>query len=154
MHLSMIPFTFLNPGTLQDGNLSLVIAKTTPADPARGYVPAYEFTMRVNNQDAGRLGFRAQNTPLLTLIGGHLGYGVHPPFRGHHYAARACQLVLPLARAHGFKELIITCNPDNWASRKTAEWLGAKMVEIVNIPTDHIMYQRGERTVCRYRLRL
>jgi tagatose 1,6-diphosphate aldolase len=148
----MSSFTFLDPGLLQDADLTLIIAKTTPADPARGYVPAYEFTMRVNNHEAGRLNFRAQNTPLLEFVGGHLGYDVHPPFRGHHYAARACQLVLPLARAHGFKELIITCNPSNWASRKTAEWLGAKMVEIVNVPSDHDMYKKGELTKCRYQL--
>ena len=150
----MQPFEFLDPGVLQDGELSLVVAKQIPADPIKGYVPSYEFTMRVDNQDAGRLNFRAQNTTLLEFVGGHIGYDVKEPFRGHHYAARACKLVVPLARAHGFKEIVITCNPDNWASRKTAERAGYEFVEIVKVPEDHEMYQKGEFNKCRYRLAL
>jgi len=47
-----------------------------------------------------------------------LGYSVEPAHRGHHYAARAGRLLLLLARSHGMETLWITCNPDNWASRR------------------------------------
>ena len=62
--------------------------------------------------------------------------------------------MLPLARKHGFKTIWITCNPDNFASRRTCELLGAQMIEIVDLPEDNEMYQRGEHQKCRYRLDL
>jgi tagatose 1,6-diphosphate aldolase len=52
------------------------------------------------------------------------------------------------------KTLWITCNPDNYASRRTCERLGAEMVEIVPLPSNNVLYQRGEREKCRYRLDL
>jgi tagatose 1,6-diphosphate aldolase len=61
-------------------------------------------------------------------------------------------LLLPLARSHGLMTIWITCNPDNFASRRTCELAGATLVEIVDLPEDNDMYQRGERQKCRYRL--
>ena len=52
------------------------------------------------------------------------------------------------------QELWITCNPENVASRKTCERLGAVYIETVSLPTNHILYERGERQKCRYRLDL
>jgi tagatose 1,6-diphosphate aldolase len=45
----------------------------------------------------------------------------------------------------------ITCNPDNWASRRTCERLGCQLVDIVELPEHIDMYQDGERQKCRYR---
>lgn len=53
-------------------------------------------------------------------FGGHIGYSIDPEFRGHHYAAQACELLFLLAAKHHMPYLIISCNPDNWPSRKTA----------------------------------
>jgi tagatose 1,6-diphosphate aldolase len=88
------------------------------------------------------------------MYGGHLAYGVHTDFRGHHYASRACRLLLPLAKRHGMSELWITCNPDNLASRRTCELAGGIFIEIVGLPEDIDMYQEGERQKCRYRIDL
>jgi tagatose 1,6-diphosphate aldolase len=63
-------------------------------------------------------------------------------------------LLLPLARRHGLKDLWITCNPDNLASRRTCELAGAEFVEIVDLPANSGMYRRGDRQKCRYRLDL
>ena len=79
---------------------------------------------------------------------------MHPPHRGHRYAARSVRLLLPLARAHGFTTLWITCNPDNWPSRRTCELAGGTLVEIVDLPPDNDMYLEGERQKCRYRFDL
>ena len=37
------------------------------------------------------------------------------------------RLLLPLARRHGLQTVWITCNPDNWASRRTCELAGAEL---------------------------
>jgi tagatose 1,6-diphosphate aldolase len=46
------------------------------------------------------------------------------------------------------------CRPENSASRRTCEMVGAELADIVDLPEDHNMYQRGYRQVCRYRLTL
>lgn len=55
-----------------------------------------------------------------------------------------------MAHAHDMEKLIITCNPDNIASRKTCENLGANLLEIVDVPEENDLYQRGEKEKCRY----
>jgi tagatose 1,6-diphosphate aldolase len=152
----MTDFEWKDPGELVDGDLTLVLAEKIPADPAKRYVPAYDFEMRRTGrpEKIGNVGLRVGDTYRLRMYGGDIGYGVNPEFRGHHYAARACRLLFPLARLHGMKELWITCNPDNVASRRTCELIGAVFVEIVDLPEDIDMYQRGERQKCRYRIDL
>lgn len=149
-------FAFHDPGTLLDDDLQLVLTDRFPGDPVRDYVPAYRFMMRMtaSREYAGYIELRVGNTPDILLYAGHVGYRVEPPFRGRHYAARSCLLILPLATLHGLDPLWITCNPDNVASRKTLEHVGAQFVEIVSIPREHEMYRNGERAKCRYRLDL
>lgn len=147
---------FRGPGELVDGDLSLSLDECFPGDPTRNYVPAYRFHM-ISTRDRvllGRIELRLGDNEFLQMYAGQIGYGVEPEHRGHRYAARSCRLVLPLALAHGVNPLWITCNPDNWASRKTCERAGAELVEIVDLPEDCDMYQSGERQKCRYRIAL
>jgi tagatose 1,6-diphosphate aldolase len=128
-----------------------------PADPKRGWVPSYHFWMRVHPalqsppvQIAGGITLRVGTNRELEMYAGHIGYGVYPPARGHHYAERACRLLLELARAHGIRRLWITCNPDNLASRRTCERLGCVMADVVPVPVGHPLYLKGDRQKCRY----
>ena len=150
------PFEFLDPGPLRDRELFLVLAKRNPADPVKGWIPSYDFEMHIDgtSECVGKVNFRAGTTPSLEMYGGQFGYGVYDPYRGHHYAERAVRLLFPLAQSHGLKTVWITCNPDNWPSRRTCERLGATLVEIVPLPPDNDMYHAGERTKCRYRIEL
>jgi tagatose 1,6-diphosphate aldolase len=131
-----------------------------PGDPAKNRVPAYHFWMRVATEPlckisiVGHIGLRIGSTTDLERYFGHIGYNVYVPARGRHFAERACRLLFPLARAHGMSELWITCNPENVASRRTCERLGGELIEIVDLPADNGLYQRGERRKCRYRIGL
>lgn len=149
-------FEFHDPGRLVDGDLVLVLAEEYSGDPALNYVPAYRFKMTSGEPPAeiGQIELRIGNTDSIVLYGGHIAYRVEPEYRGRHYAARACRLLLPLARSHGLTTIWITCNPDNVASRRTCELAGATLIEIVDLPEYNDMYQRGERQKCRYRLDL
>jgi tagatose 1,6-diphosphate aldolase len=126
------------------------------ADPACGLLPCYHFWMRLADRPdfpiAGGISLRIGNTYDTVMYYGHVGYHVYPPSRGHHYALRSCRLLLPLALRHGINPLWITCNPDNHASRRTCDHLGAKLVEIVPVPLEHPLYLRGDKEKCRYRL--
>lgn len=143
-------------GPLRDRDLWLELRAREPAIPARDWVPAYRFNMRLDGVDhaVGRLGFRVGSTHTIENYAGHIGYEVALPFRGARLAERSCRLVLPLARRHGFRELWITCNPDNFASRRTCERLGAELIDIVDVPRDSDLFGPGSERKCRYRLTL
>jgi predicted acetyltransferase len=149
-------FSFLDPGVLIDDDLQLVLAQTANAQHTRGWAPHYIFQMvRVADRaKMGSISLRIGDTHFLTMYAGQIGYGVEPAFRGHRYAARSVRLLLPLARRHGLNPLWITCNPDNWASRKSCEIAGAQLIEVVDLPADCDMYRAGERRKCRYRIEL
>src|SRR5689334_12987359 len=136
-------FEFLDPGPLIDGDLRLVLAEKYPGDTVLGRVPAYRFEMRLSGvaEPVGHIQLRIGNTERIVLYAGHIGYSVRPEHRGHRFAARACRLLLPLARRHGLATLWITCNPENMASRRTCERVGAELVEVVDLPEYMDNYQ-------------
>ena len=126
-------------------------------DPTTGRVPAYHFWMLADPpvgdppvRIAGGIGFRVGRTEEIERYSGNIGYHVYPPARGHHFAERASRLLFGLARRHGMERLWITCNPDNFASRRTCERLGAKLIDVVQIPNDHPFRARGETAKCRF----
>lgn len=151
----MKPFRFKAPGRLVDGDLELVLTGRRPADPIKRHVPGYEFEMRRTGTTMrlGQIHLRIGSARALRYPG-HIGYEVDEPHRGHRYAARSCQLLLPFALAHGLNAVWLTVDPENIASQKTCEIISASYVETVRIPKDHEMYQRGARYRRRYRLAL
>lgn len=151
-----ISFDFRDPGHLVDGDLELVLVERAPGNPVRGWAPAYRFEMRRTGtvKVMGEIDLRIGNGEDIVKYFGHIGYGVLPPHRGHHYAARSCRLLFDLARAHGLRRLWITCNPNNLASRRTCLLVGGRLVDTVEVPRGHELYMRGERHKCRYRIDL
>ena len=134
-----------------------------PADESRGWVPQYSFWMRLRDRSlfrraplriAGGVSLRVGTSEQIELYYGHVGYHVYPPARGRHYAERSVRLLLPLARRHGLRTLWITCNPENFASRRTCERLGMTCVGTVLVPESDPLYARGDREKCRYRMPL
>ena len=149
----MKDFNFSDIDTHSDGEIAVRVRETCPEDQLRGYAPVYKFDVLLADSGTvvGAVDLRISNTEHILLYAGHIGYGIDPRFRGNRYAAKACSLIKQTALAHGFKTLWITCNPDNPASRRTCEILGAQLVEIVDLPEYTEMYQKGERQKCRYR---
>ncbi len=138
---------------LRHGDLELRLADYSVH--AYHRVPTYFFRMISveRNVELGTINLRIGSTPHLERYAGHIGYGVHPAHRGHHYAARSVTLLLPLARGLGIDPLWITCDPENQASRRSLEIAGAQMMEIVDVPEDcGIRRYGGKVRKCRYRL--
>lgn len=146
---------FYDTSFLKNGEIQLVLEKTVAGDPARHWLPAYHFAIcdsagtKVGVCDL-RIGHNRN-----TYYGGNIGYRVAPPYRGHHYAGKACLLLFELARRHGMEYAIITCNPDNFPSRRTCEFAGGRLMEIVELPEDNDMrVEDGETEKCIYQFTL
>ncbi len=149
-------FRFHEPEPLIDGDLELLLTDTRPGNPHRDHVPVYVFQMRKVGQklQIGSLSLRIGDTEHIEMYAGHIGYSVEPAHRGNRYAARSCELVFPLAAEHGVNPVWITCNPDNYPSRKTCEIVGGKLIETVPIPRDNTLYAPDTTLKCRYRVDL
>ncbi len=138
---------------LQDEEIKLNLERTAEGND-QGWVPVYYFA--ICNHEGTKMGtcdLRIGHNENL-YYGGHIGYRVEPPYRGHHYAAKACRLLFQLARKHDLGYVIITCNPDNHASRKTCEHLGGTLLEIAQLPEDNDMREEGDTEKCIFRFEL
>lgn len=140
---------------LTDGVITLKLDRAVPADERKGFVPAYHFyiTDAKTGRRMGACDLRVGYARGLHY-GGHIGYGVDEAHRGHHYAERACRLLLPLAKRHKMPYVIISCRPDNLPSRRTLERLGGTLVEIAALPRDSELYRDGARQECIFRFDL
>lgn len=153
-------FPFIDPGPLQCEDFYLDLHERShgirKSDGTWFWVPAYGFRIRQRHSGLamGTINLRiAHDDDNVNRYIGHIGYGVDERFRGRAVAARACQLILPMAWHHGIDPLVITCNPDNWPSRITCEKAGGRLVEVVPIPSKHPLRNRGEHFKCRYLFR-
>ena len=76
---------------------------------------------------------------------GNIGYHVYERYRGNGYAYKACLELFKIAKnVYHMDKLIITCSPDNIASKKTLIKLGGQLLETCDVPKDHWLYLRGE----------
>ncbi len=147
---------FIVPPEMRDDELILRLAGKIRADHKRGFVPFYKFEM-VHAEDGtvmGGINLRIGNTENLLLFAGHIGFTVLEPFRGRHYAARSCRLIIPVIRHHKLDPAWLTCNVDNEPSKRTMELIGAKYVETVTMPDDYPYapdYPPDSRSKRRYR---
>jgi len=148
-------FNFLDYDYLSDGEIDLLIEGKIPANLEKGFVPVYLYKIVLHGSadKIGAINIRIGNNTNI-YYAGHIGYRIDKNFRGNHYAAKACTIVKKVAVAHKLEKIIITCNPENIASRKTCERIGAILKEIIDLPVDNYMYINGERQKCIYELEL
>ena len=134
-----------------DGVIDLVPIRLFPPEEEMGFGEVYDYIIAPHGQrrEAGRISLRLGESPCVYYFG-HIGYHVDPPWRGHHYAARACALLEPLIAASGKSSIVITTDPDNMPSRHTCERIGCMLESIVPVPP--LMQSRWELSPvkCRY----
>ena len=139
---------------LRNSEIFLRLDRTCDAQPEKGWVPAYYFSICLpNGTKIGQCDLRIGHNERL-YIGGNIVYGIDKSYRGHHYAAKACKLLLKLAQRHNMDYVIITCDPDNIASSRTCQLAGGQYLETASVPEWHNMYEEGKRQVMVYRISL
>lgn len=100
----------------------------------------HETGIRIGNCDL-RVGMNDE-----LYYAGNVGYRIYEPYRGHGYAYDAAHVLLQEAKLiYEMKYLIITCSPENTASKKTLEKLRGKLIAVAEVPQEHWLYRRGEK---------
>ncbi|MCR1899923.1 GNAT family N-acetyltransferase [Irregularibacter muris] len=137
---------------LDDGEIDVILYKKSNGDALKDFSPEYKFHILLHESDIviGHINFRLGDTEKILKYIGHIGYGIDEQYRGNKYAAKACKIIRKVAKEHGMEKVIITCNPDNYASRKTCETIGARFIEVVDIPETSDVYSLNETQKCRY----
>lgn len=116
------------------------------------FLPCYSLAIVLTGTEVevGRLLLFVDDGPSRVEFAGHVAYEIAPEHRGHRYAARACGLLQPLAREH-LEVAWIMISPDNLASVRTAEIVGAVYVDTREVPADSDIRDLGIRWARRYR---
>ncbi|MCW5558602.1 MAG: GNAT family N-acetyltransferase [Verrucomicrobiae bacterium] len=139
------------PEFLAAGEVTLLFSRIVPGEPALGFVPYFHFRIiTTEGSDVGHINFRVGNTEHVRLCAGHIGFEIAEPFRGHGYAFQGCRAIAPFVRSV-YNAVTMTCDPDNMASMRTIERLGAEFIDEVAVPAHDPHYLRGSRTKRRYR---
>lgn len=146
--------SLLKPAYSADG-LMLALSDEVVEDAELGITDGYTFLIyeRKPRRKVGYVSLRVGESPQLYYLG-HIGYRVDEAYRGHGYAAKACEMLYPLYRRLGIRSLVITCNPENTPSRKTCEKLGCVLESTVDVPPEYRFICAGARQKCRYILRV
>ncbi|HEY5926964.1 MAG TPA: GNAT family N-acetyltransferase [Kofleriaceae bacterium] len=116
---------------ITDENFSATLARLADNAAGRNLKPrrVAETTLWLVDGDdyIGRIALRHALTPLLVVLGGHIGYDVRPSRRRQGHATQMLRLAMPRMAALGVDPALITCDDTNLASRKVIEACGGTL---------------------------
>ena len=134
-----------------DGVIDLIPMHFTPPDPSMGFgrEQIWRITLHNSKKEIGQISYRNGESRCIYYFG-HIGYHIDPPYRGNHYARRACLLIKKEILTGGKTSVSITCDPDNEPSRRTCIGLGCLWEGITSVPDDIREKYEISSTKCRY----
>jgi len=140
-----------NRAEYTDGVIDLVPLHFAPPDPSMGFgrEQIWRITLHNHRGEIGQISYRNGESRCIYYFG-HIGYHIDEPFRGHHYARRACKLLETEIRISGKNSAVITCDPDNQPSQKTCIGLGCLFEGITEVPEDVRKKYEISPVKCRY----
>ena len=114
--------------------------------PEEMWLPAYQFDIVLHITDAVVGGINARiGLNESVYYGGHVGYTIKEEYRGNGFAVEAVKLLEQVFISNGIQKIYITNSPDNKASIRVCEKLGAELVEVAELPEHNNMRtDRGE----------
>ncbi len=92
-------------------------------------VPKTHLWAIADEQFVGRISIHHELNDALRSEGGHIGYDTVPSVRGRGVATEMLRQALPVARALGLREVLVTCDATNTASIRVIEKNGGSLRE-------------------------
>ncbi|MGJ8657911.1 MAG: GNAT family N-acetyltransferase [Akkermansiaceae bacterium] len=143
------------PECMSYGKVKLFFDRLTEGDIARGFVPGYHFKiLNGDSVEVGHFNYRIGDTEHVRCAAGHIGYEILEQYRGHGYAGDAClaaaQWIAEVSEKVS-QETLVTTDPDNIASIRTIERIGATFIDEVAVPEGDPHFLRGSYSKRRYR---
>lgn len=92
-----------------------------------GFVPGTTYLYKEDDAIIGTINIRHCLNDFLLQQGGHIGYSIHPTKRRQGYATRMLQEALQICKQWEIWPVLITCNKENIASKKTIEKCGGRL---------------------------
>ena len=134
-----------------DGVIDLIPMHIDPPNPELrfGHEQIWRITLHNSRKEIGQISYRDGESRCVYYYG-HIGYHIDPPYRGRHFAYRACRLIEREIRLSGKTSVVITCDPDNQPSRKTCERLGCLFEREAEVPEDILRRFEISQIKCRY----
>ena len=96
----------------------------SPSDKQDGSSPVTHFWYVVEGNVVGRCSLRNKLVGTFGESHGHIGYDIHPHFRQRGFGSHMLAALLEVAKKRDMHSLLITCHPDNIASRRMIENCG------------------------------
>jgi predicted acetyltransferase len=112
------------PGMKWSEYISLLDAEARGINLAPGRVRATFLIAEVDGVLVGRSSIRHTLNEFLLNVGGHIGYGVRPEYRGRGYAKEILKQSLIYVKGLGVEMALLTCDDDNYASARVIESQG------------------------------
>ncbi|KKB24357.1 hypothetical protein A7E59_11655 [Staphylococcus carnosus] len=97
------------------------------------WVPNTTLFLFNNEKIIGSVNIRHHLNEHLKRIGGHIGYGVRPDYRGHGYVKKLLKAGLEFLNQRDVVDALVTCDKSNIASAKTILAFHPKELESVVI---------------------
>ena len=114
-----------------------------------GHEQIWRITLHDSRGEIGQISYRNGESRCIYYFG-HIGYHIDEPYRGHHYARRACLLLRDEILLGGKQSAVITCDPDNGPSRQTCIRLGCLFEGETDVPEDLQKKYDISARKCRY----
>ena len=128
--------------TIENETLRLELIETNEGNEKALPFYWWKIILKEINKEIGKISLRIGHN-YHSYFNGNVGYEIDSEYRGHNYAYKACELIIPVAKYHGMNFIYITCDFDNIPSIKTIEKLGAEFLEEVIPPKDYVFYFDG-----------
>lgn len=120
--------------------LTLKLIETCKGDAL--VIPFYYYNIYLNTTPVGKISIRIGHNRH-SYYNGNLGYEIDEPYRGRGYAKLAVEMLYKVALYHKMTHLIVSCDEDNYASKKVIQKLGAIYIETISPPKNYIYYYKG-----------
>jgi tagatose 1,6-diphosphate aldolase len=138
------------PVDLSNARARLRFDRIEPADEEKGLSPYYHFRIfTAEGSEAGHINFRIGDSEHILSCAGHIGFRIEETCRGRGLAGQACLALAHFVRQF-YEAVILTANPDNAASIRVIEKLGAEYLGTVSAPPHDPGYAGGARQKRRY----